>query len=199
MVRLGISVEGTTEERFVERVLQAHFQARDIYLTPTSLRGHVNVDRVGAELKRLCHSFDYLTTFYDFYGFQRKQPDETKQSLEARMLAALPSACRERFIPHVQMHEFEGLLFSSPAVIADVLQRQDLEAWAADIVQACGGNPEAINDRPETAPKHRLQQHSSYRQTTHGPLIAQQTGLPTLRQHCAGFDAWLTQLEGLTA
>jgi hypothetical protein len=198
MVRLVISVEGTTEERFVERVLQPHFQPRQVYLTATSLRGHINVDRVGAELKKLCHSFDYLTTFYDFYGFQRKQPGETKQGLEARMLAAMPPTCRERCIPYVQMHEFEGLLFSSPSVIADVLQRQGLKAWAAVIVQACGGNPEAINDRPETAPKHRLQQHSNYRQTTHGPLIAEQIGLPSLRQHCAGFDAWLTQLEELS-
>ena len=71
MVRVGISVEGTTEERFVEMVLSPYLAQKNIYITPISMNGDVKLDRVKNELKKIGNSFDYVTTFYDFYGFRK--------------------------------------------------------------------------------------------------------------------------------
>lgn len=70
MVRIGISVEGTTEERFIKQVLAPYLAAKLIFVVPISMGGDVKLDRVKNELKCMAASFDYVTTFYDFYGFK---------------------------------------------------------------------------------------------------------------------------------
>ncbi len=199
MVRLGISVEGTTEERFIKTLLVPYFSQRELYVTPVSIHGNVSVDRVKHELENLAYSFDYVSTFYDFYGFKRKVEGETKTTLESRIKGAIKEELREKLIPYIQMHEFEGLLFSSPETIAAVLQNESLSAWANNILENFNNNPEKVNDSPETAPSKRLEKSTNYRKTTHGPNIAKQIGLVKMRDMCSGFDDWLTKLEGLVS
>jgi len=137
-----------------------------------------------------------VTTFYDFYGFKNKQVGETKKSLEARILESMSEKLREKCIPYVQMYEFEGLLFSSPSIIASVLQRDNIKPWAEDILHRFKGNPKLINDSPQTAPSKRLVE-TPYRKTTHGPNIAKEIEIDALREKCTGFDDWLNKLEAL--
>ena len=94
MVRIGVSVEGLTEERFITKVLGPYFHAKEIYLTPISMNGCVNIDRAKSELKKIANSFEHVTTLYDFYGFQKKHSDETKQSLEERLQEAVHEGCK---------------------------------------------------------------------------------------------------------
>ncbi len=195
MVRVGISVEGLTEERFIKIVLTPYLRQKNIHITPVSMNGKVNVARVKHELTRLIHNFDCVTTLYDFYGFQRKQAGETKQSLEARILDSLPASLQRKCIPYIQMYEFEGLLFASPEAMAIELQQEDIEPWAEKILRQFQNNPELINDSPQTAPSKRLADKTSYRKTVHGPNIMQEIGLETLRKKCVGFNEWLAKLE----
>lgn len=37
MVRVGISVEGATEERFIKITLVPHFMQKNIFITPVSM------------------------------------------------------------------------------------------------------------------------------------------------------------------
>jgi len=198
MVRIGISVEGPTEERLIKAVLVPYMQERGKFLYPISIGGNVSVDRVAGELKKLASSFDYVSTFYDFYGFKRRQPGETKATLEHRLLQAAAPNIQSRFLPYVQMYELEGILFASPAAIAQTLQNPALDDWATEILTSFGGDPERINDSPQTAPSKRLERHSNYRKTTHGPDIARLIGIERLRETCRGFDAWLRALEAMT-
>lgn len=39
--------------------------------------GGINLDRIRSELKLMANSFSYVTTFYDFYGFQGREVGET--------------------------------------------------------------------------------------------------------------------------
>ncbi len=197
MVRIGISVEGPTEERFVKTVLAPYLVVKNIYITPISMGGGVNVDKVKSELKKIAFSFDYVTTLYDFYGFSRKEDGETKVTLEQRIIDAAHDGVKDKLIPYIQMYEFEGLLFSSPEAIANVLMDEQLSEWATEILNEFNNNPELINDSIETAPSKRLERDTSYRKTTHGPNIASATGIDKIRAMCPGFDAWLSQLEGL--
>lgn len=197
MVRVGISVEGTTEERFIKTLLAPHLSQNEIYVTPVSVNGNVSIDRIKHELENLAYSFDYVTTFYDFYGFKHKADGETKTTLEAKIKDSVKESLRGKLIPYIQMYEYEGLLFSSPEAIAVVLQKESLTEWAANILIEFNNNPEKVNDSPETAPSKRLEQSTNYRKTTHGPNIAQEIGLAKIRNMCLGFDDWLTQLESL--
>jgi hypothetical protein len=197
MVRLGISVEGTTEERFIKTVLEPYLAQKGIYVTPVPIHGNVSVDRVKHELRKLAYNFEYVSTFYDFYGFKGKVEGETKTTLESRIKGAIKEELREKLIPYIQMYEFEGLLFSSPEAIALVLQDESLSAWATDILENFNNNPEKVNDSPETAPSKRFEKFTKYRKTTHGPNIAKQIGLAKMRDMCSGFDDWLTKLERL--
>jgi len=199
MVRIGISVEGTTEERFVKTLLVPYFSQKGIYVTPVPINGNVSVDRIKHELENLAHSFDYVSTFYDFYGFKRKVEGETKTTLESKIKESIKEGLRGKLIPYIQMYEFEGLLFSSPEAIAVVLQDESLSAWATDILAAFNHNPEKVNDSTETAPSKRFEKFTSYRKTTHGPNIAEQIGLAKMREMCLGFDDWLTKLESLVS
>lgn len=202
MVRVGISVEGTTEERFVQMVLAPYLAQQQIYMTPISMGGDVKLDKVKSELKKIADSFDYVTTFYDFYGFKGKLDSDTKASLEQKMRDHAHASIQTKLLPYVQMHEFESLLFACPATMHSVLNQPDfqptVETWASKILQEFEQDPEKINDSPQTAPSKRLESNTNYRKTTHGPNIAKQIGIKKLREACAGFNQWLTQLEQLT-
>lgn len=197
MVRLAVSVEGVTEERFVIRVLQPYFFNKNIYITPINLGGDIKIARISSELNKLTYSFDYVTTLYDFYGFKGKYIEDNKASLEEKIKLSVSEGYRPQIIPYVQMYEFEGLLFSSPEIIGTYLGN-DLKQWAEETLQDFEGNPEKINDSFETAPSKRLEKSTSYKKTTDGPNIIQEIGLETVRQKCPGFDAWLSSLEALS-
>ncbi len=200
MVRLAISVEGPTEERFIQKVLLPHLRDREIYAQPLLLGrngGDVYLPRVKKDLNNLARSFDKVTTLYDFYGFRGKDAAESKETLEQKIMNCVAAPLRDRIIPYVQMYEFEGLLFSSPEAIENTIQQSGLKDWANGVLQECEGDPEKINDSPQTAPSKRLLKKTNYLKTVHGPDIAKEIGLDILRKKCTGFGDWLSQVEAL--
>ncbi len=200
MVRLAISVEGPTEERFVHKLMIPYLEAREIYAIPLLLGrtgGDVSLPRIKKDLNQLARSFDKVTTLYDFYGFRGKDEAENKDTLEQKILNCVAAPLRDRVIPYVQMYEFEGLLFSSPEAIENNINHNGLSTWATEILKEFDGDPEKINDSIHTAPSKRLLKKADYIKTVHGPDIAQEIGLDGLREKCAGFNAWLNKLEEL--
>ena len=108
-----------------------------------------------------------------------------------------------QFIPYVQLHEFEALVFSDPRAMADRLAAvkqtspDRLFGVFSSIVEEAGG-PEDINDHHHTCPSKRIMGIvAGYGKPLHGPLITQQIGLDVLRAKCPHFGAWLTKLESL--
>ncbi|THB69261.1 MAG: DUF4276 family protein [Gammaproteobacteria bacterium] len=195
MVRIGISVEGTTEERFVQKVLAPYLESKGIYVTPFNMMGDVKLDRIKSELQRISYNFDFVTTFYDFYGFRGKEDGETKSSLEERIRNHAHRSIKDKLIPYVQMYEFEGLLFSCPESIEHEIGRQGIQDWAQGVLDKFGNDPESINNSVETSPSKRLEKNSEYRKTTHGPNIAAKIGVERIRSMCHGFNEWLMRLE----
>ncbi|MFV1975095.1 MAG: DUF4276 family protein [Candidatus Scalindua sp.] len=200
MVRLAISVEGQTEERFVQMVIVPYLQRRSIYAVPLRLcsgGGDVYLPRIKKELTHLANSFDKVTTLYDFYGFRGKAGDENKESLEQKIIDCIAAPLREKIIPYVQMYEFEGILFSSPEAIENNIQQTGLADWAKNVLQQFDNDPEKINDSSQTAPSKRLLNETKYIKTVHGPDIAKEIGLTVLREKCTGFSEWLNKLEAM--
>ena len=197
MVRLGISVEGKTERLFVESILIPHFLQCGIYIgTPQDMKGNISIPRITDKLNRLAHSYDYITTFYDFYGFKKKASDETKQSLEQKITIGIKEELRAKVIPYIQMYEFEALLFSDKNTMIEVLNIRNTD-FVTKTLKDNNNNPEYINNSFQTAPSKRIEKEAQYIKTTHAPLIFEKIGLKELRKQCIGFNDWVTKLEHL--
>ena len=102
-----------------------------------------------------------------------------------------------RFIPYIQLYEFEGLLFSDPATVCEVL-RAPGKVERIQKVRDAFVTPEEINDSPTTAPSKRLESlFADYRKRLHGLIAASRIGIQQMRKECPHFDAWITSLEEL--
>ena len=142
------------------------------------------------------------TPLVDFYGFQ-KRGGRTVEALEAHLREKVGERVGEgwdasRVFPYVQMHEFEGLLFSDVDVFANQIDFPDDCADVLRAVRAQFTNPEDNNDHPETAPSTRIAGViPKYKKVVHGPMLAEEIGLATIRAECPRFDAWVTRLQSL--
>ena len=204
MTRLAISVEGQTEEDFVKDLLAAHLQGRGVYVTPILIGrargtgqggGNVSIGLLAKEMRALRAGFDAVTSLVDFYGFRGKgtmSPDHLLRAIRESI-----GQFDERFVfPYVQMHEFEGLLFSD----VDAFESVFPDPPVADLrsIRSEFDTPEDINDSSTTAPSRRIKGLiPSYRKRLDGPLLAFEVGLDGIRSECPRFDAWMRHLESL--
>ena len=102
---------------------------------------------------------------------------------------------RNRFIPYVMMHEFEGLLFSDPPRFAQGIGRADLSVRLEEIRDQFT-TPEEINDSPLTAPSSRIRTlDPGYDKPLMGTLAVIEIGLEAIRRECPIFRNWIERLE----
>ncbi|MEA3342306.1 MAG: DUF4276 family protein [Chloroflexota bacterium] len=220
VVRVNIIVEGQTEETFVRDLLQGHLANVGVYAVARCVvtgRKHGKIYRGGMttytrarrDIRRWLSEDPsaYLTTMFDLYKLppdfpnsnQTKTfyaPHERVRRIEAAIATDIQS---QRFIPYVQLYEFEGLLFSNVQVIDRILNIHSSSQLAAlKEIRTQFRTPEEINDGETTAPSKRLKSlYPGYDKVTYGPRIAQRIGLDTLRQECPHFDDWVSKLETL--
>ena len=119
------------------------------------------------------------------------------EMLESAMLNNIQSELQSRFIPYIQLHEFEGLLFSDIDVFRNNFEEEEFinYNYLAQTVQR-NPNPEMINDSSETAPSKRLSKSiRGYYKIIYGSLLAQEIGLSKIRSKCPRFNDWITKLE----
>ena len=221
MIRVHVICEGQTEEMFVNEVMAAHFASQGIYVSPSLVGkpGHKGGDLRFARLftdlraRLLSDRSAYCTTLFDFYGLPPKFPgkaaarrkrshvDRAKCILEAvaaELRTELGEQPLRRFIPYVQMYEFEGLLFSDPDRFAEAINETAL-AEPFQTIRDEFATPEEINDDPQTTPSKRiLSLFPGYEKPLYGTLAAIEIGLDTIRQQCPLFDGWVKRLEALT-
>ncbi|MDO7897443.1 DUF4276 family protein [Pseudomonas citrulli] len=220
MIRVHVICEGQTEEMFINEVLAQTFHYLDIYLTPSLIGkpghkgGNVRFERLLTDLEKrlLGDRHAYCTTFFDFYGLPEEFPGKAdangKDTMDGKANCLLNAMMEKlqlklgedalrRFIPYVQMYEFEGLLFSCPKGLATGINQPALEDKFLHIRNAFD-TPESINNSPVTAPSKRLLKlYEGYDKPLHGSLAAIEIGLPAIRLQCRRFDEWVRRLEGL--
>lgn len=224
MRRVHVICEGSTEETFVNELLLPLFKSRNISLCPALIGqpgkkgGNVTYKRLLDDVRNrlLGDRTAFCTTFFDYYGLPSDFPGKLQakrfsnpQDSAAEVCSVLTRFLEQeigtnsirRFIPYVQMHEFEGLLFSDPASFAKGIEEPTLQSEFARIRRQFI-TPEHINDGPNTAPSKRVLALVSsglpYEKSTLGTLAALEIGLPRIRQECPLFDAWIAKLEDLT-
>lgn len=221
MTRVKVLVEGQTEETFVRDVISDHLARKGIFAVArcveTGRKGN-KIFRGGmttySKMKRELEYWmredagAYYTTMFDFYQLPEdfpgysvlekfQSPYEKVAHLEKSFLADI--SLSRRFIPYIQLHEFEALLLADPQKFA-IYFDCDREIAALDKLCTEFASPELINQGVETAPSKRIiKEITSYGnlKAVAGPIIAQAIGLPMLRAKCQHFDEWLSKLESL--
>lgn len=220
-VRLYFVVEGQTEERFVKQTLSPYLSSFNVgaigMVVTTSRRrgkrgGLSKYERVQNDIIRLTKQEKNLdvrfTTMFDLYGLPDDFPgyeaaalqDDPYQRVQALEDALADDIDDHRFIPYIQLHEFEALLLSDPGKLgSEFIGSADGIARLATMV-ARFRSPEHVNDGSNTAPSKRLIRaipEYEGRKASAGPIVADKIGLPTLRSKCAHFADWLAKLENL--
>jgi len=217
MEKILILVEGQTEEQFVKEVLNPHLNNYEKYLIPTIVNTKITKSGphfkggIGSyrqfkrDLLRLLGDTSALcvTTMLDLYGLpgefpgRQDAPDAPYDKVQYIENAFRQDIDHPRFLGNLTLHEFEGLLFTSPAEIARALYDPNKEPELTNI-RASFKTPEEINDNPMTAPSKRLKGlFPIYNKPFYGIVISKRIGLHTIRAECPHFHQWVSRLENL--
>ena len=203
MTRVAIAVEGSTEEAFVKRLLVDYLAEKGIFVQPFPLGGNITIQRVASDMANFSWSFDFVTSLVDFYGFKdkgKKTIEELKRDIFDEVVKKIrrSNLDQRRIFPYIQRYEFEGLLFSDVESFRTVpgVDEECLEKLGQ--VRQQFETPEQINDNSVTAPSKRIEALIPiYNKFLHGPLVAGETGLDSMRNECPRFNEWLNHLESL--
>jgi hypothetical protein len=148
-----------------------------------------------------------FTTMFDYYAL----PDDFPGYSNAKRLtnpydkvACIEQAFAEdmddyRFIPYLQLHEFEALLFSDLDLLLLEYENKGKEVENLKYILSqspFNNNPELIDEGKETSPSHRIiSQIPEYQKISSGSLLTGLISIEVLRDKCKHFNEWLTKLE----
>ncbi len=222
MSRVRLVVEGVTEERFVKMLLAEPLGAKGVFLFPQMVHtggggerifkgGLTSYARIKGDVEKLLMQEKqgdvFVTTMFDLYRLPNDFPDRAKAKSEGdplKKVAILEDAFARdigsaMFIPYIQLHEFEALLYS------DLEKLAEFYVGAEPAVKKLAGTvkgipPEHIDEGQQTAPSKRIIRHiPEYAKTksTGGVFVAGKIGLPTIKNACEHFRAWIGKLETL--
>jgi hypothetical protein len=219
MRRIIIICEGTTEQEFCKKSLSAYFYPKQIYIDPPLIKKSNGGIVKWNELKKQIEihlkqdSTACVSTLIDYYGISHEHnfpgwdeslsiTDKNKRLdfLEQKMRQDIDEQLNYRFIPYLQLHEFEGLLFNDIKVFrrqfsdAEIIGLSELE----DTINSFP-NPEMINNDPDAAPSKRLERIIyGYNKVVHGNILAEAVGLLNIRNKSPRFNAWIDKIETIT-
>jgi hypothetical protein len=216
MKRIVIICEGQTEQEFCNTVLSRHFLPKHIFIQSPLIKKSNGGIVCWKELKKQIENtlksepLAYVSLFIDYYGVHKEHNfpkwEETSKiasiykrinEIEQSMLADIDNEFRHRFIPYMQLHEFEGLLFNN----IDVFKRNFTTAELVGLEELQDTfdkfqNPELINNTPKNAPSKRLQRIiKKYNKIVHGNILAEAIGLPNIRSKCPHFNDWVSKID----
>ncbi|GHV52412.1 hypothetical protein FACS1894181_15490 [Bacteroidia bacterium] len=225
-VILNVLCEGQTEDRFANHVLKPYLKNFGIVVKITILLtnkkknkrgGMLSYTRAKNDLELLVkqhlkrnYETHYYTTMFDLYAL----PDDFPGYAEAKELAdsyarinkleerfAADMCCRN-FIPYIQLHEFEALVFCGLQYLLVDYPGMDKQVEnLQQIVGQYGNNTEMINDSPQTAPSKRIEKefetHHHYNKPKSGEYVTGRVGIEALKGRCPHFKEWIDQLENL--
>ncbi len=213
MKRLFIVVEGHTEEEFVKSMIAPYLATFEIYdvraikirTSRTSKGGFVNFEHLKNTVKPLLLSQGedvVITTFVDFFriptdipSYEQSISKHSKQDQVSLLESAIGAVFNDpRFVPYIQLHEFEALLFSSS--VGFQRSWSDSMFVEADKIVRAFENPEEINSSPQTAPSKRiLSINHKYDKVIEGNIIAMDIGIEKMLDRCPRFRCWMNNIK----
>lgn len=214
MKRLIIICEGATEQAFCNDILRDYFQNQNILLVAPTIKhsngGIVAWNTLKKQIVMHLNEGDCIVSLlidyyrirdsYNFPGWaQSKNIDnkyEKMQFLFEQMLQDIDPNLRQRFVPYIQLHEFEGLLFSDISVFRNNFTSEELNFSILEEAISSFNSPEEINNSPATAPSERLKKAiKGYDKVVYGACLASDIGLNKIREKCTLFNDWINRIE----
>ena len=223
---LNVLCEGQTEELFVKEVLKPHLKSLGIIvkhrLLVTSRKksasgGMLSYQQVKNDLTTWMkevsgHSSEthYFTTMFDLYALPHDFPGwngAVKKRDKYAMVEEIENSFAadvsiSSFIPYIQLHEFEALVFCGlEHLLSDYPKCQKEIEGLKKVLQLYDNNPEAINSSPASAPSKRIEGFLSekykYNKPKSGAMVTRSVGIEVLREKCRHFNDWLVKLEAI--
>lgn len=214
MKRLDIIVEGQSEREFVSQVLAPYLERMGVIRsydvspivvrTNESHRGGISkYQHLRDDIKRSLASSNpqlVVSMMVDYFRLPSNYPlppDFGGLDSDCRRAMAIEAAIGEdiddrRFIPYIQVHEFEAFLYASRTGF-EYCYGNDSPQFEA----LCGiiddyPNPEDINSSPAGAPSKRiLAIVPEYDKVIDGNVIIMQNGIDSIMRTCPRFRAWV--------
>ncbi|MDR0988577.1 MAG: DUF4276 family protein [Prevotellaceae bacterium] len=228
VVVLHVLCEGQTEERFASSVLKPYLKEFGIVVKTTILTtnrkkrirgGMLSYRQAKTDLELLMkqhapkrYEQHFYTTMFDLYALPTDFPAyvrahhavdcyEVVQLLEDAFAQEMN---HPRFIPYIQLHEFEALVFCGLDYLLDEYpdMKREIE-HLKQVIKTSGDNTERINNTPQTAPSKRIIQafegKHHYDKPKLGVFVTHKVGIATLKEKCPHFKKWIAELEQLGA
>ena len=217
IVRLHVVAEGQTEEQFVKGVLAPclwpHHLVPDVRCVNTGkqrgglvkyahLRRDLSLWMKEDQKPDACFTtmVDLFRLPPDFPGYESSRhsadPLIRAQHLEAELAKDL---AHRRFVPYIQVHEFEALLFADPIKFAVAYPDRTSQIQSLLAIRRQFISPEHIDEGDQTAPSKRIRSVlPEYQKVAAGLVIARAVGIEVMRRECSHFAAWLQKLESLS-
>ncbi|MDE5850013.1 MAG: DUF4276 family protein [Muribaculaceae bacterium] len=216
MKRLIIVCEGPTEHEFCVNVLAPELLKNNIYieapLVKKSNGGIVSWSSIKRQIEMHLHEKDaYVSLLVDYYGIkdsyafpgwnESKNITSKKDKLQFLcdcMKADIVEELASRFIPYLQIHEFESLLFSDIDVFRSNFDDHEMDFSKLESAIREFSNPEDINSNPNLAPSKRLiEAISGYEKVVYGSCLAEEIGLESIVEKCPLFSQWFFTLRSI--
>jgi hypothetical protein len=210
MKRLVFIVEGDTEIALIEKLIipylvgkgySNHMHAQTIITNRKQhKKGGVgrNYGLFRNEVKNtLAQGNVIVTTLIDFFRLPGDFPSYTNNSQNIQVIESAIWANFNNhpdFIPYIQRHELEALMFSSMEGFRLVVDQEEKLTKIQAIIDKFN-NPEDINNLPETAPSKRLEQIYNYDKKADGEMIFEMIGIDSILAKCPRFREWITKIE----
>jgi hypothetical protein len=226
-IRLNIVVEGACEESFVNDVLRPHLSKFSIYTSARRIQtgwdsignkpakgGLLKYSKFKGDLLKWIESdrnsrdcwYSSMLDLYAFpiddtspYNLIMQSNIDPYQKIERLETAIYSDINSTRFIPYVQLHEFEAFLLVDPdRLLVMYPEAQTYVNRLKKDIAFPTTNVELINESPHKAPSKRiikfLPEYEGQKAQV-GPLIAEDIGLIKLRSACKHFNEWISKLE----
>ena len=215
---VAMLVEGPTEEQFVKKVLSSYLLKKEIFVEPIIVKtkitvqqtfkgGTIKLEKILNDIRRLITpKYSLVTTFLDFYGLDKSfLPENYSEDLDPYEKIKLveenlyKQVNNEKFLPYIQLHEFETFLFVDSEVTVNNLlncRKSQLKSKIDDILAKFKNNPELVNNSPQTAPSKRIvKMYPGYQKPLVGTFVCQALGIDEIKNKCRHFSEWLEKLE----
>jgi hypothetical protein len=223
-------VEGRTEEEFVKEILKPFLETKQIFVQGVEQvitgRTHIgkyckgggnNYEYYKNHLLKRMKQFKkrddlYFTTMLDLYALPKTFPNyetyidekDKYKKVDALEKAFKNDIKQNNFIPYIQLHEFETLLFSDLNKFKEYyIDEDNIDQKVLALKSDVKGydNIELINESESTAPSKRIENFFSQycsEKATVGLYVALEIGLDKMRKECKHFNEWIKKLENLT-
>lgn len=214
MKRLDIIVEGPSEREFISQSLAPYLEREGVILSydvspivihtkPNFRGGMTKYSQLKADILQSLSSSNsdmVVSMMIDFFRLPANVPrpdNYSELASDSEKIYAIERSIAEdindnRFIPYIQLHEFESFLFANKTGFEYCYGTEDKRCKLLYDIISEYNNPEEINSTPDGAPSKRmLSIIPEYNKVIEGNLIILQNGIDSILRKCPRFRQWV--------